>query len=145
MRKFGSARTPRSGGLRTPGGANHQPPPPRIALLAKPSRSIPPQFHRPGGDEVGEPARPRKAMTMYALIAARLVKRKDAATIGMRFGRTSTRMIRKRPSPETLAASTKSRLRSDRVCARSVRALYAHVVTAMMAATSTMLEPADGT
>ncbi len=54
-------------------------------------------------------------------------------------------MMRRRPSPDTLAASTKSRLRRDSVCARSVRALYAQVVTAMMAPTRKMLEPAFGT
>src|SRR5260370_3364501 len=92
MPKFSSARPVPSTAMRTPGGAHHHHHPPRTALLAKPSRSISPQFHRPGGDEVGEPARPRKAMTMYALIAARLENRKDAATIGMRFGTTSTRL-----------------------------------------------------
>jgi len=53
-------------------------------------------------------------------------------------------MIRTRLSPETLAASTKSRLRSERVWALRVREVYAHVVTAMMAATNRTLEPADG-
>ena len=65
--------------------------------------------------------------------------------MGMRLGSTSTRMIRGRLSPDTLAASTKSRLRSDRVCARRTRALYAQAVTAMITATRKMLEPADGT
>src|SRR4029077_6898050 len=87
MPKFSSARPVPRTAMRMPGGAHHHHHPPRTALLAKPSRSISPQFHRPGGDEVGDPANPRKAMTMYAPIAARLVKRKDAATIGMRLGR----------------------------------------------------------
>src|SRR5260370_4063236 len=128
-----------------PGGAHHHHQPPRTALLAKPSRNISPQFHSPGGDDVGDPARPRKARATYAPIAERLVKRNEAATIGMRLGSTSARMMRSRPSPDTLAASTKSRLRKESVCARKVRAVYAHVVTAMMAATSTTLDPAVGT
>src|SRR5436305_1439731 len=53
-----------------PGGAHHHHQPPRTALFAKPSRSISPQFHSPGGDEVGEPARPRNAIAV-AVAAAR--------------------------------------------------------------------------
>ncbi len=128
-----------------PGGAHHHHQPLRTALLAKPSRNISPQFQRPGGNDVGEPARPRNAIATYAPIADRVVNRNDAATIGTRFGSTSTRMMRRRPSPDTLDASTKSLLRRDSVCARRVRALYAQVVTAMIAATRRMLEPAYGT
>ena len=73
------------------------------------------------------------------------MNRNEAATIGTRFGRISATMIRVRLSPDTRAASAKSRLRRERVWARSVRAVHAHVVTAMIAATSTMLDPAEGT
>ena len=121
MPKLSNARPVPSRAMQIPGGAHHHHQPPRTALLAKPSRNISPQFHSPGGEDVGEPASPRNAMATYAPIAESAVKRNDAATIGIKLGRTSTRMIRAGLSPETLAASTKSRLRSERVCALRVR------------------------
>ena len=54
-------------------------------------------------------------------------------------------MMRILPSPETRAASTKSRLRNERVCALSTRELYAQAVMAMMKLTRKMLVPAAGT
>src|SRR5690242_12937648 len=64
--KFTRARPVPSSATQMPGGAHHHHQPPRTALLAKPSRSISPQFHRPAGDPVGEPARPRKEIATYA-------------------------------------------------------------------------------
>src|ERR1700682_414603 len=104
MPKFNSARPVPRSATHMPGGAHHHHQPPRTALLAKPSRRISPQFHSPGGYEVGDPARPRNAIATYAPIADRVVKRNDAATIGTRLGSTSTRMMRRRPSPDTRAA-----------------------------------------
>src|SRR5207249_8504046 len=69
MPKLRRARPVPSSATQTPGGAHHHHHPPRTALLANPSRSMSPQFHSPGGDEVGEPARPRKAMATYAPMA----------------------------------------------------------------------------
>ena len=66
MPKLRSARPVPSMATKSPGGAHHHHHPPRMALLAKPSRSISPQFHRPGGSAVGDPASPRKAMATYA-------------------------------------------------------------------------------
>src|ERR1700687_3249583 len=63
MPKLSSARPVPSMAMKRPGGPHHHHHPLRTALLANPSRSISPQFHRPGGDDVGEPARPRKAIT----------------------------------------------------------------------------------
>src|SRR5260370_27090940 len=143
--KLMRARPVPSAATHMPGGAHHHHQPPRTALLANPSRSISPQFQSPAGEPVGAPASPRNARATYAAMALRVVNRNDAATIGMRLGSISTRMIRHGPSPETLDASTKSRLRNDSVWARSVRAVYAHVVMAMISATVKMLEPADGT
>src|SRR2546423_2272945 len=64
--KLRSARPVPSRATKRPGGAHHHHQPPRIALLAKPSRSISPQFHRPGGSAVGAPARPRNEIATYA-------------------------------------------------------------------------------
>src|SRR5690242_17203710 len=66
MPKFTSARPVPRSATQIPGGAHHHHQPPRTALLAKPSRSISPQFHNPAGEPVGEPARPRKEIATYA-------------------------------------------------------------------------------
>ncbi len=56
------------------------------------------------------------------MIAAVTVPTKLAAMSAMRFGSISTVMMRCSGSPLARAACTKSRLRSDIVCARSTRA-----------------------
>ena len=56
------------------------------------------------------------------------VNRNEDAMIGSRFGRISKPMIRQLRSPVTRADSTKSRLRSDSVWARSTRAPEAQPV-----------------
>ena len=60
------------------------------------------------------------------------VNRNEVATTGIRLGRISNAMIRQLFSPMIRAESTKSRLRMDRVWARSCRAPNAQPVTAMM-------------
>jgi len=60
-----------------------------------------------------------------------MVNRNDEAKIGRRLGATSENMIRSRFSPMIREDSTKSRLRSDIVCARSTRAPQAHPVNAI--------------
>ncbi len=54
--------------------------------------------------------------------------------MAVRFGRISKTMMRQVDSPVARAASTKSRRRSDRVCARSTRAPHAHEVQPMTSA-----------
>ena len=66
MPKLRSARPVPSKATQMPGGAHHHHQPLRMALLAKPSRSMSPQFQRPGGEELGDPANPRKAIATYA-------------------------------------------------------------------------------
>ncbi len=78
-------------------------------------------------------------------MAYSVVKRKEEAMIGSRFGITSARMIRRRPSPETRAASTKSRLRRERVWARSTLDPYAHPVRATINPMTMTLVSAPGT
>ena len=53
----------------------------------------------------------------------------DEARIGSRFGAISVNMMRHRLSPMIRDASTKSRLRSDMVWARSTRAPHAQPVS----------------
>ena len=59
------------------------------------------------------------------MIAAVTVPTKLAAMSAMRLGSISTVMMRRSGSPFARAARTKSRLRSDIVCARSTRAPHA--------------------
>jgi len=68
------------------------------------------------------------------------VNSSDEARIGKRLGAISLNMIRIRFSPMIRADSTKSRLRSDMVCARSTRAPHAHPVKEMMSPMMSELE-----
>jgi hypothetical protein len=68
------------------------------------------------------------------ITAAVMVPTTLAAIRPSRFGSISTAMIRLSGSPLALAARTKSRLRSDIVCARSTRAPHAHPVRPSTAA-----------
>ena len=70
----------------------------------------------------------------------KMVNSNDEAKIGKRLGTTSENMIRLRFSPIIRADSTKSRLRSDMVCARRTRAPHAHPVKEMMSPMTRELE-----
>ena len=70
------------------------------------------------------------------------VPTKPAAMMAVRLGRISAEMIRHVLSPLARAASTKSRFRSESVCARRTRAPHAQPVAAMTRAT--VSPPADG-
>ena len=80
---------------------------------------------------------PTNARVVWARIAATTVPTKLEAMTARRFGSISTAMMRKSGSPLTRAACTKSRLRSDIVCARSTRAPQAQPVIASTPAIST--------
>ncbi len=75
--------------------------------------------------------RPRNARLAWVRMAPVTVPRKDAAITASWLGRMSRRMIFDVRSPVARAASTKSRLRKDNVCARSTRAPQAQPVSAI--------------
>ncbi len=85
----------------------------------------------PQVSNVGSP-KPMNARTAWVRIAKITPKMKLDTMIGSSLGRISMSTMRQDRSPDARAASTYSRLRTDRVCARSTRAAAAQLVKAMI-------------
>ena len=127
-----NARPVPTSAMARPGGMNHHHARASSAPLTWAQYSIVPQDHWV------TLLRPRKAMLASVRIAPTTEARNVAVMMASSFGRMSNSMILSELSPVALAASTKSRLRSESVCARSTRAPQAQPVTVI-----TMMMPVD--
>src|ERR1700733_2896087 len=114
-----------SSAMHRPGGMNHHQAPTDSAWSLYARLSMFPQV-----SNVGSP-NPMNARAAWVRIAKIVAKMELDTMIGISFGRISTTTMRHARSPAARAASTYSRLRTDRVWARSTRADAAQLVSAM--------------
>ena len=105
-----------------PAGTNHHHAPRCRASCACAQYRTVPQFHSLVG------VMPTNESVIWDRTANPTVPTKPAAMMAVRLGRISAEMIRHVLSPLARAASTKSRFRSESVCARRTRAPHAQPV-----------------